>query len=413
MSVVASVVIPTHNRLNSLKKMVRLLEAQTYSGKHFEVVLVADGCTDGTAEAMKNYRGNLNLATYELPGLGAASARNKGASVANGRILIFLDDDMEPHPDFVHQHIAAHTSANRAVIGYSPLKLESAAGIQRKLLRTWWEEKFRELKRSDHRFRYEDLTSGNFSIDANLFKNVDGFDNTLLCREDYELGFRLIHAGAEFYFAAKALAFHCDEVTDLNRSLQRKKTEGMADVQIRRKHVNFRNKEEAFYWSMGKLSRTFLLNFTRDLPKLSDSLAYACAYTIRYFEKLNMRNAWLKVNYHLHQYWYLRGVLKECKTIKELKQVLNTSISRPEKICELKINLHEELTNIERQLDHSRPEALHIYFAQHYIGHVNYDPGSEPIKGIHLRRILKDNFTEELYKILPRHISILKEKHRK
>ena len=44
-----SVVIPTFNRKSSLQKTLDGLARQTYPAAHFEVIVVSDGSTDGTA----------------------------------------------------------------------------------------------------------------------------------------------------------------------------------------------------------------------------------------------------------------------------------------------------------------------------------------------------------------------------
>ena len=91
------------------------------------------------------------------------------------------------------------------------------------------------MREPGHRFRYSDLLSGNFSIGRSLFARVGGFDEALRCHEDYELGLRLIDAGARFRFTAEAAGWH-HEHTDLARALTRKRDEGRADVALARRY---------------------------------------------------------------------------------------------------------------------------------------------------------------------------------
>lgn len=49
-AVTISVVTPTYNRLARLQRVLAALAAQTYSPDRFEVVIVSDGSTDGTAD---------------------------------------------------------------------------------------------------------------------------------------------------------------------------------------------------------------------------------------------------------------------------------------------------------------------------------------------------------------------------
>jgi glycosyltransferase involved in cell wall biosynthesis len=147
MSIDVSFIIPTHNRSASLKKMLQGLEQQSYPTQNFEVIVVADGCKDDPAEVVRNLKTGFQLQLCELPGVGPGGARNTGASVARGKLLIFVDDDMEVCNDFIEQHLSKHTNENCVVIGYCPLNLESNASLYRKTVREWWEIKFNKLRK--------------------------------------------------------------------------------------------------------------------------------------------------------------------------------------------------------------------------------------------------------------------------
>jgi glycosyltransferase involved in cell wall biosynthesis len=54
-----SVIIPTHNRQMYLRLTLDALARQTYSVDRFEVVVVLDGCSDGSVE-MLNYKPPIN-----------------------------------------------------------------------------------------------------------------------------------------------------------------------------------------------------------------------------------------------------------------------------------------------------------------------------------------------------------------
>jgi len=405
MTITASLIIPTHNRSALLKKMLDTLELQAFPLQNFQVIVVADGCNDNTVEMASNYKANFNLIVCELPGRGAASARNKGASMANGQYLIFADDDMELSTDFIKEHVASHTNENTVVIGYSPFKLESKASIQRLTLREWWEEKFQEMRRKDHRFKYDNLTSGNFSISAALFKKLNGFTTSLLCREDYELGYRLIKAAANFQFAYVAKAFHCDEVTNLHRSLQRKKSEGMADIQIKKLHPDFINNEAIYYLSQRSISKSVLTRAIQYFPSFTDTIANFGEKMMALFEKLQLLNSWSTTNYRLHQYWYLRGLMQGAGSYKVLYELImkpNFFMNEGEKVT---IDLDMGLKNAEEKIDRLQPQAIEFYYGKKLIGIVTHEPGTEALKGYHLRKMLKDKFSQELSAVLfPTHI---------
>src|SRR5919106_4749060 len=236
----ATVVIPTHNRPESLQRLLHALAAQSVRAEAFEVVVAADGCTDDTADAVASSGAPFALNLIELPHLGAAAPRNRGAEVAHGDVLIFIDDDVEPVPTLLEEHL--HTldrHPGAIVLGCTQPVLEMRTVLHAELCR-WWHDHILALRRSDHRFTYRDLHSGNFSIATDLFRAVGGFCEDLPCREDYELGARLLARGVEFVFCEGALAYHHEEA-DLARLLQRAFLEGRADALIADRHPGLRS----------------------------------------------------------------------------------------------------------------------------------------------------------------------------
>src|SRR5436190_23944921 len=82
-----SVIIPAHNEEKYLGTTLEALEKQDYGW--FEVVVVANGCTDGTAHVARGRCQRLIVLSQKSLGV----ARNLGARMAKGEILVFLDAD--------------------------------------------------------------------------------------------------------------------------------------------------------------------------------------------------------------------------------------------------------------------------------------------------------------------------------
>lgn len=87
------VVVPTHNRQKMLMATLDSLAAQTRAPDR--VVVVADGCVDGTVPALRR-RGDVSVLT--TPGLGAAGARNAGWRSVGTEVVAFIDDDCRAEP---------------------------------------------------------------------------------------------------------------------------------------------------------------------------------------------------------------------------------------------------------------------------------------------------------------------------
>ncbi len=107
-----TVVITTYNRKDILKGLLDYLKCQT--DRDFETIVVMDGCTDGTEDMLKEYKG-LDLKWFDtgIKEYGLATARNIGIKNAKGEAVVILDDDSFPCEDFVSEH---KKTARRGVI---------------------------------------------------------------------------------------------------------------------------------------------------------------------------------------------------------------------------------------------------------------------------------------------------------
>jgi glycosyltransferase involved in cell wall biosynthesis len=85
-----SVVLPTYNRLSSLRQALESVLRQDFSD--FEVIVVDDGSTDGTGAYLTSLA-DPRLRTCGQTNAGPAAARNHGVSMARGEFLAFTDDD--------------------------------------------------------------------------------------------------------------------------------------------------------------------------------------------------------------------------------------------------------------------------------------------------------------------------------
>src|SRR5689334_25132161 len=88
-----SVIIPTHNRRRQILRLLGALAGQCVNADSFEVIVVIDGSTDGTADALRAARWPYTVRLIEVPQGGPTAARNRGAAAALGATLVFLDDD--------------------------------------------------------------------------------------------------------------------------------------------------------------------------------------------------------------------------------------------------------------------------------------------------------------------------------
>ncbi|MGZ6282554.1 MAG: glycosyltransferase family 2 protein, partial [Ktedonobacterales bacterium] len=120
----ASVVIPTYNRCATLARVLGGLSCQTIAPDTFEVIVVADGCTDGTDDLCRHLAGELpfHLRLLQQANAGPAAARDRAVREARGSLIVFVDDDVVPDEHLIAVHLAAHgPDGDDTVVAMGPL----------------------------------------------------------------------------------------------------------------------------------------------------------------------------------------------------------------------------------------------------------------------------------------------------
>jgi glycosyltransferase involved in cell wall biosynthesis len=110
-----SVIIPTLHREEPLRRVLTyFLESETYSP--FEVIVVdqSDRHEPATREYLAAVSARIRLLQIERKG--AANARNCGARMAEGSLLLFADDDDLPQAEFIRGHVEAHRDPQIAAV---------------------------------------------------------------------------------------------------------------------------------------------------------------------------------------------------------------------------------------------------------------------------------------------------------
>lgn len=90
-----SVVVCSYNGERTIRDCLEGLNRLEYP--NFEVIVVDDGSTDGTAAIARQYPFRL----VSTPNRGLSSARNTGLSAASGEIVVYIDDDASPDPHWL------------------------------------------------------------------------------------------------------------------------------------------------------------------------------------------------------------------------------------------------------------------------------------------------------------------------
>jgi hypothetical protein len=196
-----SVVIPTHNRRRLLGQT--LWSALAQRGVDFEVLVVDDGSTDGTADgvaALGDHR--VRLLRHE-PSRGVASARNTGVAAARGAWVAFLDDDDLWAPDKLARQLEAVRAAGCDWVYAGAVEVDGAG----RLLGGSPPPSPAMLLTQLTRRNPMPAGSSNVMAHATLLTDVGGFDPTLRHLADWDLWLRLARQARPAWVAAPLVAY--------------------------------------------------------------------------------------------------------------------------------------------------------------------------------------------------------------
>ncbi len=207
-----SVIIPTYQRCGLLRNTLLFLARQTLSPEAFEVVVGIDGSTDGTLEMIASLDLPYRLVAHHQDNRGRASACNAAIHRAEGELLVLLDDDMEPIPSLLDEHLRAHHGRDGiGVLGAVPIRIEPDCSPVVQYVGTKFNRHLEMLARPGYQLQLRDFYSGNFSIPRDLMLEIGGFDEDfeVYGNEDLDLSLRLRDAGVSLIYSPDAVAFQC------------------------------------------------------------------------------------------------------------------------------------------------------------------------------------------------------------
>lgn len=201
-----SLIIPVYNRPQEIEELLASLAVQEY--RNFEVVVIEDGSELRCDETVKKYSTQLNCLYAYQNNTGPGPARNHGARLASGDMLIFLDSDVIVPPTYlsiIDEALAAnafhcfggpdkahhHFTPVQKAISYAMTSVLTTGGI-------------RGSGQKMDRFYPR---SFNLGISKTVFDSVGGFA-PMRFGEDLDLSMRVIEQGHGTGLIAEAWVYH-------------------------------------------------------------------------------------------------------------------------------------------------------------------------------------------------------------
>lgn len=169
-----SIIIPTYQHADDIAACIKSVFGQTY--KDFEVIVVDDGSTDNTAEALKPYLDRITLITQ--PNSGGNAARNRGFKASKGEFVLFCDADLILNPHYLEKALKALHDHPEASYAYPAFRFGW------KTFRFW-------------DFDADTLKRLNYIPTSSLIRreHFPGFDEKIRKFQDWDLWLTMLEAG--------------------------------------------------------------------------------------------------------------------------------------------------------------------------------------------------------------------------
>jgi GT2 family glycosyltransferase len=231
-----SVVIPTYNRLDTLRHVIPSLLEQSIARESYELLICDSKSNDGTAEYLASVHAQYPNVRH-LPGsyTGRAMARNAGIAQAQGGVVLFNDSDIIADSGLLEAHLRHHREQrNIAVVGWE-VQVNSIQDYEYKRNRPDERGSLHPPTRKKLSWLY--FLTGNASVRREDLLRVGSFDESFTGygHEDLELGYRLQKAGITILYEPHAINYHCQDVPHEDQ-VEKMKLAGRSTVRFYRKH---------------------------------------------------------------------------------------------------------------------------------------------------------------------------------
>jgi glycosyltransferase involved in cell wall biosynthesis len=217
MEINISVIICSYNRELFIEQALISLLEQDFNKNNFEVIVVDNNSIDNTEQVCKKFIENhpgYNFYYLTEKQQGSSPARNKGASLAKGELLIFMDDDAVAEKEFL-KNTWKFYSDNKTVQGFGGRIIPRYIPAEPKWMSKYVSALVGNFKYGDSVVEFEPNKyplESNMAVTKKAFDEVGGF-NTALPGVKGKL--RITGEGKDFYFRVKEKRYRIFYVPDM------------------------------------------------------------------------------------------------------------------------------------------------------------------------------------------------------
>lgn len=193
-----SVIVPTRNRPEQLRLCLEGLSELDYPRERLQVIVVDDSGGEGVPST-------LPLELVHTRNVGPAAARNAGVERASGDLLVFIDDDCRPRPDWLDRLAARYrTAPDDAVGGRTVNALHESLCSEAAQLVIDVGYAQNNLGPPDRRW----FTTNNLAVPKAGFHAIGGFDPGYRTAEDRDFCSRWTESGRRMSYEPQAIVAH-------------------------------------------------------------------------------------------------------------------------------------------------------------------------------------------------------------
>ena len=181
-----SVVLPTHNRSETLSRSIGSVLCQTYHD--FDLILVDDASTDDTEEVVKAFDDNRIYYKKLSKNVGGAEARNVGIQLARGDYVAFQDSDDEWTCTHLEKSVATLDSNRKIGVVFSAFIQIGESGCRKMPM---WSDGFQHSDFYGSLLWRNVVGTPTVVARRSALESVGGFDASMPRYQDWELSLRL------------------------------------------------------------------------------------------------------------------------------------------------------------------------------------------------------------------------------
>lgn len=206
-----SVLIPTFNRRNTIKRAIDSVLSQTLAAD--EIIVIDDGSTDDTAEMLQQDYPELVLLIQENKGV--SSARNTGIKKARSEWIALLDSDDEWHPEKLEKQLSHLRKKPEHLLVHTD-EIWMRNGVRVNQMK-------KHKKYGGHIFQHClplcAISPSSALIHSSIFETVGLFDEALPVCEDYDMWLRICSRHPVLFVDEKLITKYGGHDDQLSRKL--------------------------------------------------------------------------------------------------------------------------------------------------------------------------------------------------